>query len=90
MTPWFYSERLGRDDLARRHREAYEKSLTSKHAVKAQCGTYYYRGYEISNEGSREFPWSYNRADAAYDFDKEWAETKKLAMSYVDDILDNT
>lgn len=86
FTPWFYSDRLGKDDLAKRHREAYEKSLTSKHAVKAQAGTYYYKGYEISDMGSRECPWCYNRPEDD-DFDKEWAPTKRAAMEYIDAIL---
>lgn len=86
-TPWFYEPRLNNGERAKAHRTAYEKSLkTSNHAVKAQSGTYYYRGYEISNDGGRECPWSYNRPDA-HDYDKEFAETKKLAMAYIDDIL---
>lgn len=87
ITPWFYDSRLGKDAFAKAHRTAYEKSLKdSRHAVKAQSGTYYYRGYVISNEGSRECPWSYNKPDA-WDSDKEWAETKKQAMEYIDAIL---
>lgn len=85
IVPWFYDPRLD-DDLARAHRTAYVKSLKdSHHAVKAQAGTYYYRGYAISNEGSRECPWSYGKPDDYYD-DKEWAETKKQAMENVDEL----
>ena len=88
-TPWFYNPRLSEGELAKAHRTAYEKSLkNSRTAVKAQSGTYYYRGYAISNEGSRECPWSYNKPEAS-DFDKEWAETKKQAMAYIDDIRRN-
>lgn len=86
-TPWFYNPLTNGGDLAKTYRIAYEKSLKdSRHAVKAQSGTYFYRGYEISNDGGREFPWSYNRPEDS-DFCKEFAETKKLAMAYIDDIL---
>lgn len=86
-TPWFYNPFTCNGDLAKAHRTAYEKSLKdSRHAVKAQSGTYYYRGYEVTNDGGRERPWSYNKPGAS-DFDKEWAETKKQAMEYIDCIL---
>lgn len=80
---WFY---IFNDDTALKHRAAYEKSLTSKSAVKVHAGTYYYRGYEISDGGCRDYPWSYNRPEDS-DFDREWAPTKREAMEYIDDIL---
>lgn len=83
---WFYNPRLNSGELARQHRAAYEKSLKSRHAVKVHSGTYYYRGFEVSKDGGRDCPWCYNRPDAS-DFDKGWAETKALALAYVDDIL---
>ena len=86
-TAWFYNPSLNKGDLANAHRTAYEKSLIdSHHAVKAQSGTYYYRGYEITSEGGRMCPWSYNKPGDS-DFNKEWAETKKQAMEYIDDFL---
>lgn len=85
-TPWFYIPRLGGDELAKQHRAAYEKSLKSRHAVKVHSGTYYYRGFELSKDGGSEFPWNYSRPDAD-DFDREAAETKALAMAYIDDLL---
>lgn len=85
-TPWFYDPRLNKDSLAKNHRTAYEKSLKSRHAVKVHSGTYYYRGFELSKDGGRECPWNYNRPGAS-DFDREAAETKALAMAYIDDLL---
>lgn len=84
---WFHTPTNGpAAELVKAHARAYEKSLRSAHAVKAQSGSYYYKGFAISNDGGRLAPWSYNRAEAD-DFEKEWAETKKLAMEYIDDIL---
>lgn len=83
-TPWFYTPGLNKDSLAKQHRAAYEKSLKSRHAVKVHSGTYYYRGFEISKDGGRECPWNYTRVG---DFDQEAAETKALAMAYIDDLL---
>ena len=93
LTPWFYDKsliaRTGNEGLAKAHRTAYEKSLKdSRHAVKATTGSYYYRGYYIGKDGGGECPWCYNKPDAS-DFDKEWAETKKHAMEYIDYILNN-
>lgn len=86
-TPWFYNPRFDCDALAKAHAAAYEKSLKSTHAVKAQAGTYYYKGWEIAKDGGRECPWSYSKPGHGQDFG-DWAETKKLAMAYIDDIIE--
>ena len=85
---WFYDKPFDSRSkfLYEAHRKAYEKSLKCDHAVKVHSGTYYYKGYEISNDGGRECPWNYNKVGAS-DFDREAAETKKLAMEYIDNIL---
>ena len=83
---WFYNERLCKGETATAHREAYEKSLKSRRAVKVHSGCYYYRGYEVAKDGGTECPWNYNRPEAD-DFDRESAETKKIAMECIDEIL---
>jgi hypothetical protein len=47
MNVWFYRFN---NELAKRHRTAYEKSLTSEHAIRVHKGSYYYKGYEIDWE----------------------------------------
>lgn len=87
-TPWFNSPYVKQNELTEACRNAYNKSLTSKHAVKVFSGSYFYRGYELTKDGGSECPWNYNRPEDN-DFNREYAETKKQAMENIDSILDN-
>jgi hypothetical protein len=80
---WFYKRN---DAVAHAHRAAYEKSLNCNHAVKVHSGQYYYKGFEVSKDGGRECPWNYCKVGAD-DFFREAAETKKLALEYIDCII---
>lgn len=84
-TPWFYSSITCNGSIATMHRTAYEKSMKSSHAVKVHSGTYYYRGWEISNDGGKECPWNYE--NPTEHGSREAAETKRQAMEYIDDLL---
>lgn len=86
MKKWFENPDNHNRELCEMHRKAYEKSLKSEHAVKVHAGMYYYKGFEISNDGGRECPWNYNRPEAS-DFDSGYAETKRIAMESIDDLL---
>ena len=66
------------------HREAYEKSLKSNHAVKVHSSEYYYRGFEISKDGGAECPWNYGRPE---EHDHESAASKREAMEFIDSFL---
>ena len=73
-TIWFYKFN---DEIALKHREAYEKSLKSNHAVKVHSGSYYYKGYEIQwGEGrAKDYQWSFRKV-SFYPEDNEFCKTK--------------
>lgn len=75
-----------KSDIARKHKEAYKKSLKSDHAVKVHEGEYYYKGFNISNDGSKYYPWNYKRPD---EIQSDCVKTKKEAMETIDFILGN-
>ena len=79
----FWFETTG-SEIARTHKAAYKKSLKCEHAVKVIEGVYYYKGYEISKDGGREYPWNYGRPD---EISHEAAVTKKEAMETIDYML---
>lgn len=78
LTIWF---NRGDDEISVMHRKAYEKSLKCNHAVKVHRGSYYYKGYELSDCGSREYPWNYRKPSET---GVKSAKTKSLAMAYID------
>lgn len=80
--PWFYSEGT---TLAEMHRIAYEKSLSSNHAVRVYSGKYYYRGYEVdySVERGSGYRWAY-RAVKDRMGSMEFATTKKECLLCID------
>lgn len=78
---WFY---MSNGEICRIHRAAYEKSLKCDHAVKVHEGSYYYKGYQISKDGGRDYPWNYGRPD---EISHEAAVTKKEAMETIDYML---
>ena len=50
-------------DNAQKHKAAYQRSIRCQCCVKVHAGAYYYRGYEISNDGGREYPWNWGIND---------------------------
>lgn len=81
MRNWFDEIK---SETARKHKAAYEKSLKSDHAVKVHEGEYYYRGFNISKDGGRDYPWNYGRPS---EISHESAVTKREAMETIDYIL---
>ena len=78
LTIWF---NRNDSELSVMHRKAYEKSLKCGHAIKVHRGSYYYKGYELTDCGSREHPWNYRKPSET---GVESAKTKSLAMAYID------
>lgn len=78
---WFY---MDNEKICILHRTAYEKSLKCDHAVKVHDGEYYYKGYQISKDGGRDYPWNYGRPD---EISHEAAQTKKEAMETINFII---
>lgn len=73
-----------KSEIEKKHKAAYEKSLKSAHAVKVHEGEYYYKGFNISNDGSKYYPWNYKRPD---EIQSESAVTKREAMLSIDYVL---
>lgn len=62
-----------------RCRKACETSIKQKRCVKVMRGYYYYKGYEIKNDGYPSMPWNY------YDgYGSTAVKTKAEAISYID------
>lgn len=85
--PWFYSIDT---TLAKMHRIAYEKSLSSNHAVRVYSGTYYYKGYEVdySVERGKGYQWAYRFVKDQID-NMEFATTKKECLLCIDNEIKN-
>ena len=79
---WFYRDD---SDLSIRHRTAYEKSLTSNHAVRVRSGMYYYKGYEVEwhEEGAKDYQWSYGEVGGHWS-DVEFVKTKAECLKDID------
>ena len=78
---------------ARAHKAAYEKSVRENRCVKVHAGCYYYKGYEISNDGGTEYPWNWTKYtstkymdDKGYTASEEHfaAQSKKECMEQID------
>lgn len=72
---WF---ECSKNDFAEKHKEAYRKSIKKQTCVKVHAGMYYYKGYEISNDGGSEYPWNWG---IEYYFP---AKSKKECMKQID------
>ena len=76
-------------DLSVRHRTAYEKSLTSNHAVRVHGGMYYYKGYEVEwhEDRAKNYQWSYGKVGDHWS-DTEFAKTKTECIKDIDGIIE--
>ena len=85
---WFEYRVGNNDQLAEKHEAAYKKSLTTNRAIKVHSGCYYYRGWELNDDGyARDYKWSYENP---YEYDsKEWASTMAKAKEYIDWIIEH-
>lgn len=73
MKMWFDNAKT---DNARKHKSAYEKSIKEQRCVKVHAGEYYYKGYEISNDGGYEYHWNWTRYTSA-----EYMDTRGYTAS---------
>lgn len=53
------------EELKRAHRKAYEKSIKEERCVRVHKGAYYYKGFNISKDGNRDFPWNWKELTGA-------------------------
>lgn len=92
MRPWFDARLpridLSRMEIAKRHKEAYEQSLTSSVPIQVHSGRLYYRGYEIAQD-KYEYPeekteWTFRNPALEEIFQ---AESKEDAIIKIDQIL---
>lgn len=83
---WFYKFH---DDIAKKHRAAYEKSLTSAHAIKVRAGSYYYKGYEVdyNEERCKDYQWRYRKVDE-YPEDSEFVKTKAECLANIEGLIE--
>lgn len=80
---WFENSK---GEIATMHRNAYNKSIEEQRCVKVHQGCYYYKGFEISNNGGTEFPWNW-RSPA--DIENECAKTKRECIETIDCMIKN-
>lgn len=78
MKNWFEEKN---SEVARTHKKTYEKSLKCNHAVRLFEGEYYYKGFNISKDGGKEYPWNYGSPS---ELEHGSARTKKEAMQNID------
>ena len=90
MNMWFDK---GNTEVARMHKAAYEKSLKSNRPIKVHAGSYYYKGYAITNDGGAFYPWNWKEYTSNETMDKMgWianeevypAKTKEECITQID------
>lgn len=77
-------------DIMKRHEKARKQSLKEDRCVKVHQGEYYYKGFNVSNDGGTECPWNYTiENERGYTVHHGYASTKKECISNIDILLKN-